>query len=157
MKAVRVRSYLRQEIEAIAIAAYPREACGVFIGTPEYPLDQFQECRNEMDERHARDPVTYPRTSKNGFVIHGRDLLTAHRLAYRTGRLLTGFFHSHPDADAYFSDEDARQALFENAPLYPDVIHVVTGTEGRQIRATKAFAWERESRQFVELKIDTTP
>jgi len=53
---------------------YPSEACGILVGPKgESAGTVFHVCLNVYDEMHAREPETYPRTSKTAYLISGRE------------------------------------------------------------------------------------
>ncbi|MEC8931346.1 MAG: hypothetical protein VYB08_08000, partial [Candidatus Latescibacterota bacterium] len=60
----------------------------------------------------------------------------------------------HIDCDAYFSDEDKERAMAWDEPAYPDAVYVVVSVYGDEVRNTKAFGWNEESRDFVDVEID---
>ena len=93
-----------------AEATYPRECCGVMIGS--------------IDDGHKR--VTEGRALENAYTggqedryeIRPADLLQADRDARNEGLDVIGIFHSHPDCAAYFSKTD----LENSCPWYSFVV-----------------------------------
>lgn len=66
------------------------------------------------------------------------DYLEVVRQAESAGRFVTGIYHSHVDAEAYFSELDqdfASQPLFP----FPGAVHFVVSIVEREIRGVGAF------------------
>lgn len=102
------------EIEQHALECYPSESCGFVFGPADRPavLDALQREENEADKYHALDPVTFPRTSNTYFKINELRAARTFEQGEEKGRPVKVIYHSHCDAGAYFSDEDA--ATFAN-------------------------------------------
>ena len=58
------------------------------------------------------------------------------------------FYHSHPEHDAYFSEEDLRMALFDGEPNYPEASYLVVSVYDKKIRDHVMFKWNPESKNF---------
>jgi proteasome lid subunit RPN8/RPN11 len=69
------------------------------------------------------------------------------------GGRLAGFYHSHIDCDAYFSEEDRTAALFMDEPTYPGVVHIVVSIVEGEVRGWRGFLWDDGEREFVEVSI----
>lgn len=92
---------LRTKLESSALAAYPREACGVLVGKPEYPGRVHEVwC---LPNRDADNPET-------GFAMDPGELVQALAEAQAAGLEQLGFWHSHPDAAAIPSARDRAAA-----------------------------------------------
>ncbi len=93
-----------------ARAAYPKECCGILVGA------------DSADGRVASIAVTsanvYQGDQKDRFDLDPRAFLQADKLARAEGLQVLGFFHSHPDCDAYFSATD----LANSWPSYSNVV-----------------------------------
>jgi hypothetical protein len=62
---------------------------------------------------------------------------------------IEAFYHSHPQHDAYFSAEDRKQATVSELPRGgTGVISVY----GRAVKSVKAFAWNDQACDFVEVE-----
>lgn len=83
------------------IAAYPREACGLLLGKSEggvWEVLRVLPARNNNErtlDRYRLDPL---------------ERLRAEETALKEGLQLIGFYHSHPDHDAYFSQMDLENS-----------------------------------------------
>ncbi len=147
-----------EQIYAHARAAYPDECCGVILGPPSpdaghgklrlYPL------RNVQNEFHERDPESYPRTARRAYLIEPFEFERILREAKESGEVLRGIFHSHPDVDAYFSQEDKDAAVpFGDVPSFPDAEHIVVSVRDREVQGNKVFRWDPEAKDFVEVEL----
>ena len=100
-------THIRQQIEQEGIAAYPDECCGILLGIEEpgaqmtrRVVDRIIPVTNAFDEAEQ-----YHR-----FSIDPKSLMQAEREAGRTGKLVLGFYHSHPDEPARPSEYDRTHA-----------------------------------------------
>jgi [CysO sulfur-carrier protein]-S-L-cysteine hydrolase len=98
-----------------AMEEYPEECCGVILGHPENRNEDIVfRCNNIQNQLHEKDPENYPRDAKTAFTIAPKDLLAIEKKVRTNGWAIKTFYHSHPEHDAYFSDEDKKQALCDN-------------------------------------------
>jgi proteasome lid subunit RPN8/RPN11 len=93
-----------------AEATYPRECCGIMIGS-------ISGEEKKVVEARAVDNV-YTGGQEDRYEIRPEDLLAADRDARNQGYDLIGIFHSHPDCAAYFSKTD----LENSCPWYSFVV-----------------------------------
>jgi proteasome lid subunit RPN8/RPN11 len=98
-----------------AEATYPRECCGIMIGS-------ITGGEKKVVEARAVDNV-YTGGQEDRYEIRPEDLLAADRAARNQGYDLIGIFHSHPDCDAYFSKTD----LENSCPWYSFVVLSIQG------------------------------
>ena len=92
------------EISRHAQETFPEECCGVIFSAG--TTDQVVRVKNIQNRLHALDPQTYPRTATIAYAMDPLELDSVIRQGEERGRRLKAFYHSHPDHDAYFSDED---------------------------------------------------
>lgn len=145
-----------QRIRAQAESQYPSECCGAVLVRDVPPEERILlPSRNVQDEMHSRDPVRYPRTSREAFLMHKDDFAAIDGLVAKGYRPI--FYHSHIDVGVYFSDTDKKMAAPINGePLYSDAIHVVVSVLAGKVAARAAFAWSPESRDFVAVELAET-
>jgi len=93
-----------------AEATYPRECCGVMIGSTDGGAKLVIEAR-------ALDNV-YTGGQEDRYEIRPADLLSCDRDARNQGLDVIGIYHSHPDCAAYFSKTD----LQNSCPWYSFVV-----------------------------------
>jgi thiosulfate/3-mercaptopyruvate sulfurtransferase len=104
-------SELARQIEQEGAAAYPNECCGIMYGRDsggKRVVEKLEAVGNafEAGERFHR------------FSITPKDLMRAEKSAADGGRLVLGFYHSHPDHPARPSEYDRQHAW----PFYSYVI-----------------------------------
>lgn len=87
-------------------STYPKEGCGVMIGTGEDVTEAIP----------LRNAYTGPQ--EDFFTLDPEDLRRTDEQASSRGLNLVGIFHSHPDCDAYFSKRD----LEHSCPWYSYVV-----------------------------------
>ena len=144
---MKVPTQMLEAMIAHARDAYPAEACGIVIGTPER-LTRLSPCRNNQDELHASDPENYPRTSREGYSIHPEDMALVMREAREREEEYRVIYHSHVDEGAYFSKEDKRVATWDGEATYPDVAYIVIAVMEGQVKEANIFHWNPEQRDF---------
>lgn len=127
-------------IHAHARATYPEECCGFLLSTP--PAD------GPAGERRIVALAPAPNRSsgerRRRFEIPPSELRAAERRAEAAGRVVSGFYHSHPDHPAVPSSFDQEHAW----PWYAYVIVAssASGTPG----AVGAFELHPDRREFEE-------
>ena len=135
-----------------AFAERQEECCGLLVGDVATPFREAHPCRNDMTRHHRRDPFNYPRDARHAFHMRETDYHRVLREAERRGLRVTGIYHSHVNAEAYFSELDQE---FASQPLFPfpDAHHVVisvTGDAGATplVVGVGAFRWIPEETRF---------
>jgi proteasome lid subunit RPN8/RPN11 len=136
-----------------AEAGYPEEICGIIVGTPGQPdTVQVRQVPNIANRDPQRDPTGFERDARSAYRMDDRAVLQVLREAEAAGQEVLGFYHSHPDHEAYFSAMDRERATLQGAePLWPGAFYLVVSVlRGRAIHA-KYFAWDGASRDFREV------
>ena len=126
---------LRRHIEAEGAAAYPNECCGILIG---HDLDD----RRVVDRLEPGRNVYAPDEQYHRFSIDPRAQMKAERDAEATGKVVLGFYHSHPDHPARPSEYDREHAW----PFYSYVI--VSIANGRPADMT-SWVLDDHTNQFL--------
>jgi proteasome lid subunit RPN8/RPN11 len=93
-----------------ARAAYPRECCGMMLGSmngDQRLVTEAVACQNVYDGDQS-----------DRFRIDEKEQMRIQKRADGSGMDVVGFFHSHPDCDAYFSSTD----LANSWPWYSNVV-----------------------------------
>ncbi|MEO0324873.1 MAG: Mov34/MPN/PAD-1 family protein [Myxococcota bacterium] len=142
-------------LEAHALEAYPSEACGFIFGPAAQPphCDIVQREENEADRYHALDPETFPRTSREYFLINALRATRAFDRGAAEGRPLKVIYHSHCEAGAYFSDEDAATFSQRQLLTWPCaflVLSVRDAGEGPRVVERRVWVHEPGTDRFVE-------
>ena len=127
-----------KQIADACSAAYPNEACGLFVGRA-WDAAELVAMENLMDRYHGLDPDAFPRTARTAYMMHAQKL-NAH--VERAGGLLA-IWHSHCEVGAYFSEEDVRAALGGgHTPLWPGTSYIVMSVRNRLVDGGKWFDWD---------------
>ena len=142
------------EIYEHAKSEFPDECCGAILS------DAAQEfvwkCRNIQNALHQKDPNTYPRDARTAYVIHPDDLIAIHKETETENRQIKVFYHSHPNHEAYFSEKDKTDAMLWDEPAYPGATYLVISVYDAEVRAVKAFTYDEEARDFVDVPLAET-
>ncbi|MBC7174476.1 MAG: Mov34/MPN/PAD-1 family protein, partial [Polyangiaceae bacterium] len=118
---LRIPAAILADIEAHSVECYPSEACGFVVGPASNPslLDESIREVNEADKYHAMDPETFPRTSQMYFKLNELRAARSFDSGEKAGRPIKVIYHSHCDAGAYFSAEDAYTFASEGMLMWP--------------------------------------
>ena len=131
------------DVDAHAREAYPGESCGLLCGPAGDPrvITSGRRVPNLADRYHKLDPATYPRTSKNAYIIDGMLMQRALDDGDAGGVPVKVIYHSHCDVGAYFSTEDQIVASPEGTPVLPVVYLVTSVREGGVVDDHKLFVF----------------
>jgi len=146
---MRITAAVEAAMKEHAAACYPDEACGIIVERGG-GLEAVR-VSNVQNERHAQDPEHYPRTARTAYSMGG-EVLPFLLEAERGNLRLYSFYHSHPEHEAYFSEEDKTSALGGwDEPTYPEAGQIVFSVREGTVRYAKAFAWD--GNDFVEVPL----
>lgn len=128
-----IARHVLNDIEAHAVECFPSECCGFVSGPANETalLDASVRETNEADKFHKLDPVTFPRTSTTYFKINELRAARAFDQGEASGRPIKVIYHSHCDAGAYFSQEDAATFASDNQLMWPCAFIVVSVMGGK--------------------------
>ena len=141
-----------EQIHKHALEEYPSECCGIIAGlTDKTDDDVLFRCTNIQNKLHKMDPKTYTRDAKTAYNIDSGELLKIFKQTESKGMTLKVFYHSHPDHDAYFSDEDKKMALFDGEPTYPNAKHLVISVYNRIVKNEAWFEWNSHAESFEKI------
>lgn len=147
-----------KKIHTHAIREYPSECCGMILGPKESNAwAKFYPCQNMQDKFHKELPKDFPRTSRTAYIIGSEDQIAVDKTLRATEGRIAVIYHSHIDKDAYFSEEDIKQALYKGEPLYPDTAYLVLSVKTLageiKVEAQKMFFWNGGARCYEEGEI----
>ena len=140
-----------EEISHHAVETFPEECCGVILhhgGT-----DAARRCRNIQNALHALDPESYPRDATIAYAMDLKELESIIHEAGTTGAKIKAFYHSHPNHEAYFSQEDKACATPFGEPTFPESAYIVISIYDRAVKRISAYAWAQETKDFVEIPL----
>jgi len=146
-----------QEIFRQAEAGYPEEICGLIVGTPARPDTwQIHQVPNVANRDPQRDPSGVERDARTAYRMEDRAVLRVLREADGAGLEVLGFYHSHPDHDAYFSAMDRERATLHGAePLWPGAFYLVVSVRAGRAAQARYFAWDTIRRDFTAREAPT--
>jgi proteasome lid subunit RPN8/RPN11 len=140
---------LARQLAALCEADPDREVCGFVVcrdgGVHVVPV------ANVADRYHAVDPVSFPRTSRDSYLMDPREQLRVHRELEARGGEILAVWHSHLEVGAYFSAKDRADAVVDGQPTVPGADYIVLGLRGGRVTEVKVFRWNR--REFVEAPV----
>jgi proteasome lid subunit RPN8/RPN11 len=135
---VRMSARLLNALGEHARETHPEECCGLLLGGRPGAFHAAERCRNEMTRLHQRDPDAYPRDAKQAFHMNEADTLRVMEQAEAKGLLVTGIYHSHANAGAYFSELDQSFARQPGFP-FPHAQHIVISVVGGLLGESAVF------------------
>jgi proteasome lid subunit RPN8/RPN11 len=133
----------RRQIETEGVAAYPNECCGIIYGRDvsdngiaRRVVEELEPVLNEFEagEQFHR------------FLITPATLFKAEKKCTQ-GRLVLGFYHSHPDHPARPSEYDCQHA-------WPFYSYVIVAIEKKQPRDMTSWLLDEATDQFRQQEIN---
>ncbi len=134
-----------------AVKEYPYECCGIVLGKVDTADENIlYRCENIQNRLHEKDPETFTRDARTAFYIDPKELMGILKDAQDKKLEIKVFYHSHPEHDAYFSEEDKRMALFDGDPLYPNADYLVVSVCDQKVKREVLFSWNTDAKEFTE-------
>lgn len=121
---------------AHADLCYPEECCGLILAGGRY-----RRATNIQNQLHAAQPEVYTRDARQGYTLSPGDLHLLRDSREEGAVPVVAIVHSHPDAGAYFSEEDERKALYCGEPIH-DADYLVIDTRRGWSRGAKLFRYD---------------
>jgi len=137
-------------IASLCEADPEREVCGFVLrrGT----ALEVVPIPNVADRHHERDPVRFPRTSREAYLMDPKAQLRVHRDVDETGAQIVAVWHSHVEVGAYFSEKDRADAVVDGVQQVPGAEYLVFGVRGG--RVTEAKRYRLVGGEFLETVLD---
>lgn len=136
-------------IAAHALDAYPEECCGVILSRG--GDEEVHRLENIQNVLHEKDPDTYPRDARTAYTMDHRELEALLGDAQRRGLRIKAFYHSHPDHEAYFSEEDKAFATPFGEPTFPEAAQVVISVMRGSVAKVGVYFWDAATDDFAEI------
>ena len=138
------------QIHLHAVEEYPYECCGIVVGNSDDNRDNVvYRCENIQNKLHEKDPENFTRDARTAYNISALELQKLLSEASSKGWVFKVLYHSHPEHDAYFSEEDTRMALFDGeTPIQPGTQFLVVSVYGEKVRDQALFGWNSETKTF---------
>ncbi|MBI5057951.1 MAG: M67 family metallopeptidase [Nitrospirae bacterium] len=133
-----------------ALKTYPEECCGIITGDGHNQTAHM--CENIQNRLHSQDPRGHPRDARTAYVIDRKELEGIISRAKGHGEGVIAFYHSHPENDAYFSEEDFTAQTVFGEPEFPDALHIVISVRSGKIHDLKCFKWDRSKQGFLTVE-----
>jgi len=131
-----------EEIRRHGEETYPEECCGILLGTSEGDVRRVESA--------IRCGNTRTDSPQNRYHIDPRELVRAQREAHQRGLDIVGFYHSHPDHPARWSQTDFEEAHWIGCS------YVITSVTEGKAEATHSFALtgsKEEDKALVEEEV----
>jgi proteasome lid subunit RPN8/RPN11 len=142
MTKVVIPTSVKREIEGQAVEAYPRECCGILIGHEVSSVlrvvDRLVPMKNTFDETEQ-----YHR-----FTVDPLAQIAAEKSADEEGKVVLGYYHSHPDSPARPSEYD-RQHM----PPWSFYSQVIVSIAKRKPAEMTAWSLNEDTEQFEAQEI----
>jgi len=153
MQPLRIGREVLDAVLAHARETHPDECCGALVRKAGR-LEAWR-LQNVQNELHRRDPAANPRTAVTAYALGVADVerLDGARAGDPAVGTLEAIYHSHTKVGAYFSGEDRARAMFGDEPLYPEIAWLVV-SDSRETGEARAFRWDDEQRDFLEVAVD---
>ncbi len=129
---------------------FPAECCGWLASTKDIAsVSIVRPCVNAQEK--GGNPAVPGRRAETAYVFSADDLLTFSR-GFDADAPPRVIYHSHPNAQAYFSATDHKVATspWGDGPAYP-VQQLVVGLDAGRVIEAALFAWADEAGGFVEI------
>ena len=140
-----------QEISLHAMETFPEECCGVILSDGK--IDAVRRCKNIQNELHTLDPESYPRDATIAYAMDLKELESIIHEAETIEAKIKALYHSHPNHEAYFSQEDKAFATPFGEPTFPESAQIVISIYDRVVKRITAYAWNREKKDFVGIPL----
>jgi len=131
------------EIRAHGEETYPHECCGVLLGTTDGDtriVSSTARCGNTRND-----------SPHNRYHIDPKELVRVQREGRERGEDIVGFYHSHPDHPARWSQTDLAEAHWIGCS------YVITSVEKGKAVTTNSFELagsDESDKQFLDEKIE---
>ena len=128
----------KQCIEAAGAAAYPNECCGIIFG-------RIQNGQRIVEELEAVENAFEEGEQYHRFSISGELLMRAEKKC-TGGKMVLGFYHSHPDHPARPSEYDREHA-------WPFYSYVIVAIEKKEPKLITSWVLDEATEQFGNQEI----
>ena len=154
LEPVSIPGRIINELCAHALETLPEECCGLILGNVDHRYREVSRCRNDMTQRHRRDPVTYPRSGEHAFYMNELDYMKVAEHAHGADEQITAVYHSHVGAGAYLSELDLEYAENDFFP-FPDSDQLVIAVCHSKVTGIGLFRRNGAEAPFVGRIITT--
>jgi proteasome lid subunit RPN8/RPN11 len=142
---LKVKDAEYQAMRAHGEETYPHECCGVMLGRI--------EAGTNVVERVVRAGNTRTDSLHNRYQIAPQELVKIQRQAREAKLDIVGFYHSHPDHPARWSETDLREAHWLGSSY---VITAVAGGVAQQTNSFRLAGTGEDDKQLVDEPVDVS-
>lgn len=138
---------LLDKIFEYGVVAYPHETCGLLLGRSK---DGVWEVLRVLPASNTNERTL------DRYRLDPLERLRAEETALKEGLQLIGFYHSHPDHDAYFSQtdlENSEEYQFGKPWTAPTYAYFVVSIQKAKPNGYGAFIVSEGSSQALSLKV----
>ena len=139
---------LLNELYTHALESQPEECCGLILGVRDDRYQRLVRCRNEMTQRHRKDPIAYPRDGREAYYMNEHDYMRAIEKADADALAVTAVYHSHVGSAVYLSEMDLQYAESELFP-FPDAEQLVVSVSEGTVRGLGVFQRDGRDASFT--------
>jgi proteasome lid subunit RPN8/RPN11 len=142
---LKISQSLYQALRAHGEETYPHECCGVLLG-------QMDDNTRTVSST-ARAGNTRIDSAHNRYNIDPKDLIRIQREGRNRGEDIIGFYHSHPDHPAQWSQTDFAEAHWFGCS------YVITSVEKGKAAITNSFelaGMDEGDKKFLDEKIEVS-
>lgn len=132
---MRIASTALRALEAHGEESFPHECCGLLLGRQ--GADGVREALRAAPARNLE-----PERAHDRYLLDPQDRLRVEEQGRREGLTLVGFYHSHPDHEAYFSETDlvrSEEYQWGQPWVPPSYTYLVTSVQAGRAVLTRAF------------------
>ena len=152
MSDIHLSASFARQIEAEGAQAYPNECCGIMYGRD---LRDGETVRRVVERLESVNNAFEEAERYHRFSISPQQLMKAEKDAAAEGRLVLGFYHSHPNAPARPSEYDRQHA-------WPFYSYVIVAIANRQAVDMTSWVLDEQTETFrrqeiVEQQSEETP
>ncbi len=122
-----------QEVYRHGEETYPQECCGVLVGL-------FEDSKRLVQKVYRTKNLNQQRNDRYEMDLNDRLKIEAE--ASKQGLSIVGFYHSHPDHEAYFSQTDlegSEEYRWGEPWLPPTYAYLVVSVQEKKAKYYKAF------------------
>lgn len=134
---------LRAQIEREGVAAYPNECCGFLIGRD---VKENGVLVRHIDRLEAGTNAFESAEQYHRFSIDPKQQLIAEKNAEKEGKMVLGYYHSHPDHPARPSEYDRQHA-------WPFYSYIIVAIEKARPAAMTSWVLDEVTEMFSEQAI----
>ncbi len=153
MSCLRLTRAVYDEIRAHGEEAYPFECCGALLGRFSAPDEERNEPGGWVVEEAVRTGNTFTDSAHNRYRIAPAELVKIEREARTRGLDIAGFYHSHPDHPAQWSQTDFEEAHWIGC------CYVITAVAEGKATVTNSFflaGLREEDKRFEQQRIEVS-